>query len=125
MSTSNDRIAQVEFNLDQFKTETNRAYGEIAKRLRIAEITSETLVRQVGSLKAEIEYRFDRIDMRLDAQDAHLMHLHERADKTDKRLEFLQQHADKTDKSFGEVRQDLTEIKTTLAQILARLPEKP
>jgi hypothetical protein len=100
MATSNDRIAQVEFNLNLFKTETVKAYGELASELLIVKVLSENTMRQIAELKAHL----DRIDIRLDAQDAHLMYLHEHTDKTDKRLDRME---------------------TMLSQILARLPENP
>lgn len=139
MSTPpNDRIAQVEFDLNQFKLETNKSYGEVAKRLRMAEVTSETLIKQVGSLKAEMEYRFDRIDIRLDAQDAHLMYLHEKSDKTDKRLDQVEKQLNDHTKQlsdhttrFDQIEKQLSDhttrfdrIDTVLSQILDRLPEK-
>jgi hypothetical protein len=111
MLTPNDKITQVEFSLNQFKAESKKVYGDLAQRSKMAEMATETLIEQIGSLKAMIEHRFDRVNMRLDAQDAHLM--------------YLQEKTDQTDKALSELKQGQIEMKTTLDLILARLPEKP
>jgi hypothetical protein len=43
----------------------------------------------------------------------------------DAHLSFLQESATKTDKRLDSIETQLTEHKTLLTQILARLPEKP
>ena len=58
---------------------------------------TEDAVKRLASLKAQIEQRFERVDTRLDAMDAHLESMDSR----------------------------LYRVENLLAQILARLPEKP
>lgn len=117
MLTPNDRLAQIEFNLNVFKTETVKAYGEMASELVLAKTFSETLIKQVGSFKAQMDQQFDRVNMRLDSQDTHLMYLHERTDKIEKEIIGVKQ-------DVAGLKQDMVEVKSTLTQILERLPEK-
>jgi hypothetical protein len=90
MLTPNDRISQTESGLNQFKAESRKVYGDLTQKLKMAEVASETLIKQVGSLEALVKYHFDKIEMHREAQEAHLMYLHEKADKTDKRLDRME-----------------------------------
>jgi ferritin-like protein len=90
MPTQEERLTILEYDLKQYKTETIKAYGEMAIEMTMVKGLTEDAVKRLASLKSQIEQRFERVDTRLDAMDAHL-----------DRLENL------------------------LAQILARLPEKP
>ena len=58
---------------------------------------TEDVIKRLASLKDQIEHRFERVDSRLDGMGAHL-------ESTDGRLGRLE---------------------NLLAQVLARLPEKP
>ncbi|HXL37477.1 MAG TPA: hypothetical protein VN954_09790 [Ktedonobacteraceae bacterium] len=86
MPTQEERLTILEYDLKQYKTETIKAYGEMA----MVKGLTEDAVKRLASLKTEIEQRFVRVDTRLDAMDAHL-----------------------------------DQMENMLAQILARLPEKP
>jgi flagellar capping protein FliD len=88
---------QVErLNILEYKTETIKAYGEMAIELTIVKGLTEDAVKRLASLKAQIEQRFERVDTRLDAMDTHLESMDTRLDR----------------------------VENLLAQILARLPEK-
>lgn len=118
MATPGEKIAQIETDLNQFKMESRRVYGDLTQKLKVAEIASETLIKQVGSLEALVKYQFDRIEMHREAQEAHLMYLHEKADQADKRM-------DRIEAQLTEHKTLLTEHKALLTEILSRLPEKP
>jgi flagellar capping protein FliD len=97
MPTQEERLTILEYDLKQYKTETIKAYGEMAIEMIMVKGLTEDTVKRLASLKTQIEQRFERVDMRLDAMDAHL-------DSMDTRLD---------------------RVENLLAQILARLPEKP
>ena len=90
MPTQEERLTILEYDLKQYKTETIKAYGEMAIEMSMVKGLTEDAVKRLASLKTEIEQRFVRVDTRLDAMDAHL-----------------------------------DQMENMLAQILARLPEKP
>ena len=97
MPTQEERLTILEYDLKQYKTETIKAYGEMAVEMTMVKGLTEDAVKRLASLKAQIEQSFERVDTRLDAVDAHLEGL-------DTRLE---------------------RVENLLAQILARLPENP
>ena len=90
MPTQEERLNTVEYNLQQFKTETIKAYGEMAIELVMVKGLTEDAVKRLALLKTQIDHQFERVDARLDT-------LNTRLDR----------------------------VETMLAQILARLPEKP
>ena len=90
MPTQEERLNILEYDLKQYKTETIKAYGEMAVEMTMVKGLTEDAVKRLASLKAQIEQRFERVDTRLDAMDTRL-----------------------------------DRVENLLAQILARLPEKP
>jgi len=97
MPTQEERLTKLEFDLKQFKTETIKAYGDMAFEMTIVKGLTENAIGRLAALSDTTEKRFERIDIRLNAMDAHL-------ESMDKRLE---------------------RVENMLTQILARLPEKP
>jgi hypothetical protein len=97
MPTQEERLTILEYDLKQYKTETIKAYGEMAVEMTMVKGLTEDAVKRLASLKVQIEQRFERVDTRLDSMDAHL-------EGMDTRLE---------------------RVENLLAQILARLPENP
>ncbi|MFL5667492.1 MAG: hypothetical protein ACJ8BW_40015 [Ktedonobacteraceae bacterium] len=93
MPTQEERLETVEFNLRQFKTETIKAYGDMAYEMVIIKGLTENAIGRLATLSDTMEKRLSRVETRLDTIDARL--------------------------------EELTTIRATLAQILARLPEKP
>ena len=90
MPTQEERLTILEYDLKQYKTETIKAYGEMAVEMTMVKGLTEDAVKRLASLRTQVEQRFERVDTRLDAMDAHL-----------------------------------DQMENMLAQILARLPEKP
>lgn len=111
MPTQEERLTIVEYDLKQFKTETIKAYGETAIELVMVKGLTEDAVKRLASLKAQIDQQTKQINTQLEAIDAHLSFLQEKANKADTRLDSIEAQ--------------LSEHKTLLTQILARLPEKP
>ncbi len=108
MPTQEERLTILEYDLKQYKTETIKAYGEMAIEMTMVKGLTEDAVKRLASLKSQIEQRFERVDTRLDAMDAHL-------ESMDKRV----------DTRLGSMDKRLDRVENLLAQILARLPEKP
>ena len=111
MPTQEERLETVEYGLKQFKTETIKAYGDMAFEMTIIKGLTENAIGRLAVLSDTIEKRFERIDIRLNAMDAH--------------LESMDKRFTSTDQQLAEVKQDLAGVKAMLSQILARLPEKP
>src|SRR5712692_3726492 len=110
MPTQEERLTIVEFDLKQFKTETIKAYGETAIELVMVKGLTEDAIKRLASLKTQIDQQFDQVNIRLEAINAH--------------LGYLQAHTNNTDKHLDSIEAQLTEHRTLLTQILARLPEK-
>jgi hypothetical protein len=72
MPTQEERLNILEYDLKQYKTETIKAYGEMAVEMTMVKGLTEDAVKRLASLKAQIEQRFERVDTRLDAMDSHL-----------------------------------------------------
>jgi len=121
MPTQEERLETVEFNLRQFKTETIKAYGDMAYEMVIIKGLTENAIGRLATLSDTMEKRFERVDIRLDGMDAHLETMGSRLSRVETRLDAIDARLDTIDARLEE----LTTIKATLAQILARLPEKP
>jgi archaellum component FlaC len=139
MPTQEERPDALENNLEQLKTETIMAYGEMAVEMTMVKGLTEDAVHRLAALKDQIEHRFGRVDIRLDAMDAHLESMDghfgrvdTRLDKMDAQLESINgrfEHVDtrldKMDAHLEGVDSRLGRLENLLAQVLARLPEKP
>ncbi len=95
MPTQEERLRTVEYDLKQFKTETIKAYGDVAMELVMVKGLTEEAVKRLALLKTQIDQQFERVDTRLDAMDTHLASMDTR----------------------------LGRVENMLTQILARLPE--
>ena len=111
MPTQEERLDTVEFDLRQFKTETVRAYQDMALEITVIKGLAEDSIRRLSTLSSTIEKRFDevdrrfeRIDTRLDTMDTHLGAMDTRLDTMDTRLD---------------------RVEGMLVQILEYLSEKP
>jgi chromosome segregation ATPase len=111
MPTQEERLTILEYGLKQYKTETIKAYGEMAIEMIMVKGLVEDAVKRLASLRTQVEQRFERVDTRLDVMDAHLGRMDMRLDQMDTRFNQLDTHLDR--------------VENMLAQILARLPENP
>jgi len=66
MPAQKERLETVEYGLRQFKTETIKAYGEVAMALTMIKGLTEDAVKRLASLKIQIDQRLERVDTRLD-----------------------------------------------------------
>ena len=111
MPTQEERLTILEYDLKQYKTETIKAYGEMAIEMTMVEGLTEDAVKRLASLRTQVEQHFERVDTHLDAMDAH--------------LDQMDTHLDRVDMSLDRVDTRLDRVENILSQILARLPEKP
>lgn len=118
MPTQEERLTIVEYDLRQFKTETIKAYGDMAFEMTIIKGLTENAIGRLAALSDKTEKHFDRVDIRLDAMNAHLASIDKRFTSTDQQLAEVKQE-------LTEVKQDMAEMKAMLTQVLARFPEKP
>jgi hypothetical protein len=96
MPTHEERLETVEFNLRQFKTETIKAYGDMAYEIVIVKGLGEDSIKRLATVSRQIE----TMDGRLST--------------IEQSLETMKAHVD----------QRFNAIETLLTQILARLPDK-
>ena len=96
MATQEERLESVEFNLRQFKTETIKAYGDMAYEIVIVKGLGEDSIKRLATVSRQIE----SMDGRLST--------------IEKSLETMKAHVD----------QRFNAMETLLTQILARLPDK-
>ncbi len=97
MPTQEERLETVEFNLRQFKTETIKAYGDMAYEIVVIKGLGEDSIKRLAAVARQIE-------------------------NMDERLSTIEHHLE-TMKS--QVDQRFDAVETMLTQILARLPKTP
>jgi chromosome segregation ATPase len=146
MPTQEERLTILEYDLKQYKTETIKAYGEMAIEVIMVKGLMEDAVKRLASLRTQFEQRFERVDTRLDAMDtrldkmetrldrvetrldamdAHLESMETRLDQMDMRLDAMGPYLEGMDRHLDQMDTRLDRVQNMLAQILARLPEKP
>ncbi len=65
MSTQDERLTTVEYGLKQFKTETIKAYQDVAMELTMIKGLNEDAVRRLMTLKIQIDQRFDTVGQQI------------------------------------------------------------
>src|SRR6266702_4714675 len=124
MPTQEERLTILEYDLKQYKTETIKAYGEMAIEMIMVKGLIEDAVKRLASLRTQVEQGFERVDTRLDAMDAHLESMDTRLDQMDTRFNQMETGLDRVNTHVGSMDTHLDRVENMLAQILARLPEK-
>ena len=66
MPTQEERLTILEYNLKQFKTETIKAYGDMALELVMVKGLTEDAVKRLASLKIDMDQQFERVSTRFD-----------------------------------------------------------
>ena len=72
MSTQEERLETVEYNLRQFKTETLRAYQDMAFEMTMIKGLTEDTIKRLAKLSDTMEKRFEQVDTRLDRVESML-----------------------------------------------------
>jgi chromosome segregation ATPase len=152
MPTEEERLQIMEYDLQRFKTETVKAYGEMAVEFVILKGLTEDSLKRLRALREQIDQqsvtlgrRLDRLDTRLDehARDitqvevtlnAHTTILNEHTTTLNEHTTILNEHTTTLNEhttilNEHTVRLDgidsrLGGIENMLIQILARLPEQ-
>jgi archaellum component FlaC len=104
MPTQEERLTTVEYNLDQFKAEATTYYQEMAMQVTITKGLTEDAVKRLMQLRIQINNRFN---------------------STDQQLAEVKQELTEVKQDMSNHTTRLDRIETLLAQVLARLPEKP
>jgi uncharacterized protein Yka (UPF0111/DUF47 family) len=102
MPTQEERIGTLEFNLNQFKTETIKAYGDMAFEMTIIKGLTQDGITRLATLSHTVEKKFDEVGTRLDGMGAHIENIETRLSSMETKVDAIQ---------------------TTLTQILERLPK--
>ena len=111
MPTPEERMTTLEYNLDQFKAEATTYYQEMAMQVTMTKGLTEDAVKRLMQLRIQVDKRFDSTDQQLVEVKQELTEVKQDITDHTTRLDRLETKVDV--------------VQTTLAQILARLPEKP
>ena len=111
MPTSDERLTILEYNFDQFKAEATTYYQEMAMQVTMTKGLTEDAVKRLMQLRIQVDKRFDSTDQQLVEVKQELTEVKQDITDHTTRLDRLETKVDV--------------VQTTLAQILARLPEKP
>jgi archaellum component FlaC len=117
MPTQEERLGKVEHSLNQFQTETLKAYRDMAFEMTMVKGLCEDSVRRMLAMNQRldgvdlrldrVDQRFDRVDQRFDRMDQRLdsidQSVNQRFDTQDKRLEGLDKRLEGLDKKFDQV----------------------
>ena len=118
MPSPEERLTTLEYHLDQFKAEATTYYQEMAMQVTMSKGLTEDAVKRLMQLRVQVDKRFN---------------------STDQQLAEVKQDLSGVKQDLSGVKQDISDhttrldrletkvdvVQTTLAQILARLPEKP
>jgi hypothetical protein len=73
MASTEERVSALEFDLKQFRTETIKAYTDMAYEMTIVKGLEEDSIKRLAALRtemqefrAEVNNRFERLDTHLD-----------------------------------------------------------
>ena len=111
MPTPEDRLTTLEYNLDQFKAEATTYYQEMALQVTMSKGLTEDAVKRLMQLRVQVDKRFNSTDQQLAEVKQELAEVKQDISDHTLRLDRLETKVDA--------------VQITLAQILARLPEKP
>jgi chromosome segregation ATPase len=153
MPTEEERLQIMEYDLNHFKTETVKAYGDMAVAFVILKGLTEDSVKRLRALKEQIDQqsvtlgrRLNQLETRLDEHtrditqiettlNGHTAILNEHTITLNQHTAMLNQHTtildehtlrlNGIDTRLGGIDTRLGGIENMLTQILARLPEQP
>ena len=111
MPTPEERLTTLEYNLDQIKAEATTYYQEMAMQVTMSKGLTEDAVKRLMQLRVQVDKRFNSTDQQLAEVKQELAEVKQDISDHTLRLDRLETKVDA--------------VQITLAQILARLPEKP
>jgi len=118
MPTQEERVSALEFGLDQFKAEATTYYQEMAMQVTMTKGLTEDAVKRLMQLRIQMDKRFSSVDQQLAEAKQDLTGV-----KQD--LTVVKQDLAGVKQVISNHTTRLDRIETMLAQILARLPERP
>ena len=132
MLTPEERLTTVEYNLDQFKAEATSYYQEMAMQVTMTRGLTEDAVKRLMQLRIQVDKRFNNTDQEL-------VGVKQDVAEVKQELAGVKQDVTEVKQELAGVKQNISDhttrldrletkvdaVQTTLAQILARLPEKP
>jgi len=65
MPTQEERITTLEYDLKQFRTETVKAYTDMAFEMTMVKGLTEDAIKRLASLRTEMNERFNHVDTQL------------------------------------------------------------
>lgn len=86
MPTQEERLKTVEYGLNQFKTETIKAYQDMAMETIIVKGLGEDSIKRLTRLQTTMDQRFDTVDQRLGRVEQRLGTLETRLDRVESLL---------------------------------------
>jgi septal ring factor EnvC (AmiA/AmiB activator) len=107
MATQEERLQIVEYDLKHYKTETIKAYGDMAMELVMVKGLAEDAVKRLMGVRRTL--------------DEHTVLLNKQGERLDRLETTLSEHTTVLEEHTAR----FDRLETLLAQILARLPEKP
>ena len=111
MPTPEERLTTLEYDFDQFKAEPTTYYEEMALQVTMTKSLTEDAVKRLMQLRVQVDKRFNSTDQQLAEVKQELAEVKQDISDHTLRLDRLETKVDA--------------VQITLAQILARLPEKP
>ena len=125
MPTPEERLTTLEYNLDQFKAEATTYYQEMAMQVTMSKGLTEDAVKRLMQLRIQVDKRFNSTDQQLVEVKQELAEA--KQELTEVKQELAKVKRDMSDHTtrLDRLETKVDAVQTTLAQILARLPEKP
>src|SRR3989440_12937549 len=111
MPTQEERLTTSEYDFDQFKAEATSYYQEMALQVTMTKGLTEDAVKRLMQLRVQVDKRFNSTDQQLA--------------EVKQEVAGVKQEVAEVKQELAGVRQEVAGVQTTLAQILARLQEKP
>jgi chromosome segregation ATPase len=118
MPTPEERLTTLEYGLDQYKAEATTYYQEMAMQVTMTRGLTEDAVKRLMQLRIQVDKRFNNTDQQLVEVKQELAEVKQELAKVKR---DMSDHTTRLDRLETKV----DAVQTILAQILARLPEKP
>ena len=118
MPTQEERLTTLEYDFDQFKAEATTYYQEMAVQVTMSKGLTEDAVKRLMQLRVQVDKRFNSTDQQL-------AEVKQEVAEVKQEVAGVKQEVAEVKQELAGVRQEVAGVQTTLAQILARLPEKP
>src|SRR5437764_14849926 len=125
MTTQEERLTTLEYDFDQFKAEATSYYQEIALQVTMTKGLTEDAVKRLMQLRVQVDKRFNSTDQQLAEVKQEVAGVKQDLGVVRQDLAGVKQEVAEVKQELAGVRQEVAGVQTTLAQILARLPEKP